>query len=109
MFEHAIVHNHKFKVAFDYCVYGKIIKMFASYPSWKDFVTRTLPKTDSQNRHYYEVIQEGEPCKFYLDIEWEGPEDPGKTILHHLVDALAAYVKVRSFDLFFAWYPRKSF
>lgn len=97
MFEHAKVHNHKFRVAFDYIPFGhdRIVKMFASYPSWEDFAAGTLFQLDGQNRHFYEVIPEGEPCKFYLDVEWKGPVDPGKTILCHLVDELVAYVKVR--------------
>ena len=52
-------------------------------------------KADPQNRHFYEIIPEGEPCKFYLDIEWEGPADPGKIVLRHLVVELLAYVEVR--------------
>ena len=97
MFEHARMHNHKFKAAFDYIPsrYGKVIKMFASFPSWENFVTGTLLKADPQNRHFYEIIPEGRPCKFYLDIEWEGPVDPGKVVLRHLVVELLAYVKVR--------------
>ena len=97
MFEHARIHSHKFRAAFDYIPsgYGKVVKMFASFPSWEDFVTGTLLKADPQNRYFYEVIPEGEPCKFYLDIEWKGPADPGKAVLRHLVDELLAYVKVR--------------
>ena len=97
MLEHARMHNHKFMAAFDYIPvgYDRVVKMFASFPSWKDFVTGTLLKADPQNRHFYEVIPEGEPCKLYLDIEWKGPADPGKLVLRHLVDELVAYVKVR--------------
>jgi hypothetical protein len=102
MFEHARIHSHKFRVAFDYIPfgYGKVVKMFASYPSWEGFASGTLLKADPQNRYFYEVIAEGEPCKFYLDIEWKGPADPGKIVLSDLVDELLAYVKVR--DGFFA-------
>ena len=97
MFEHARMHNHKFRAAFDYIPFGynRVVKMFASFPSWEDFVTGTLLKADPQNRYFYEVILEGKPCKFYLDVEWEGQADPGKVVLHHLVDELLAYVKVR--------------
>lgn len=100
MLEHARRHNHKFKVASDYIPvgYDKPVKMFASYPSWEDFIKDELLKTDPQNRHYYEVITEGEPCKLYLDVEWEGPADPERTVLHHLVDELTVYVKVRYFS-----------
>ena len=61
MFEHARMHNHTFRAAFDYIPsgYGRVIKMFASFPSWEDFVTGTLLKADPQDRHLYEVIPEG--------------------------------------------------
>ena len=97
MFEHARLHNHRFKAAFDYLPYGhdRVVKMFASYLSWQDFVRDTLLKEEPQNRHFYEVIPEGEPCKLYLDVEWIGPADPEKVLLHHLIDELIAYVKVR--------------
>jgi hypothetical protein len=97
MLEHARTHNHKFRAAFDYIPFGhdRVVKMFASYATWEDFVTGTLLKADPQDRHFYEVIPEGKPCKLYLDIEWKGTADPGKTVLRHLVDELVAYVKVR--------------
>jgi hypothetical protein len=56
-----------------------------------------LLKADPEDRHFYEVIPEGEPCKLYIDVEWKGLADPGKTVIHHLVDELVAYVKVRWF------------
>jgi hypothetical protein len=97
MFEHARAHGHKFMAAFDYMPSGhdRVVKMFASFPSWQDFVTSTLLQVDPQSRHFYEVILEGKPCKLYLDTEWKGPADPGRIALRNLVDKLVAYVKVR--------------
>lgn len=95
MVEHAKKHGHKFKTAFDYRPYDKVKKMFASYPTWEDFLSNTLLKANPEDRHFYEVIPETEPCKFYLDVEWKGPADPARKVLHHLMDALSLYVKVR--------------
>jgi hypothetical protein len=93
MFEYAKQHNHQFMVAFDYLVDRPGFKMYASYPGYEDFLRNTLYKTE--DRHFYELIQEGKPCKLYLDVEWKGPEDPEKRVIHNLVDELNAYVKVR--------------
>ncbi len=94
MFEEADLKNHEFMVAFDYRAKdGRIIKMYASYPSSGDFVRDTFLKT--WIRHFYELIQEGKPCKLFLDIEWIGLDDPQRKVIHHLVDKLKAYTKVR--------------
>ena len=95
MFEHADLHNHKFMVACDCPTFrGKSAKMYASYPSTEDFVSNTLLKTEARN--CYELIREGKSCKFYLDVEWIGPEDLNKVVIHHVVEKLKAYFKVRS-------------
>jgi hypothetical protein len=71
MFEHAKQHNHRFMAAFDYSANdGRVVKMYASYPTCEDFVRDTLLKTD--RRHFYELIREETPCKLYLDVEWVG-------------------------------------
>jgi len=93
MFDYAKAHGHDFMVAFDYLEQKPGIKMYASYPGCEDFLRNTLYKTE--DRHFYELITEGKPCKLYLDVEWEGPEDPEKRVIHHLVSQLKAYVKVR--------------
>jgi hypothetical protein len=97
MLEHAKQHDHKFKAAFNYRPHDNVVKMFASYPTWEDFVSNTLLKANTENRHFYEVIPETEPCKLYLDVEWKGPADPEGIVLHHLVEKLLIYVKVRYF------------
>jgi hypothetical protein len=95
MFEHADLHNHKFMVACDCPTFrGNPAKMYASYPSTEDFVSNTLLKTEARN--CYELIREGKSCKFYLDVEWIGPEDLNKEVIHHVVEKLKAYFKVRS-------------
>lgn len=94
MFEHAEVHGHNFMVAFDRLAKdGRIVKMYASYPSSEDFVSNTLSKTE--NKHFYELIRAEKPCKLFLDIEWTGQDDPHKRVIHHVVDKLKAYTKVR--------------
>lgn len=93
MFDYAKQRQHEFMVAFDYLEEKPAIKMYASYPRCEDFLRNTLHKTE--DRHFYELIPEGKPCKLYLDVEWEGPEDPEKRVIHHLVGQLKAYVKVR--------------
>ena len=95
MFEHADLHNHKFMVACDCPTFrGKPAKMYASYPSAEDFLNNTLLKTE--DRTYYELIREGRPCKFYSDLEWIGPEDLNRGVIHHVVENLKAYFQVRS-------------
>lgn len=94
MFGHARQHGHKFMVASDYVTSdGRAVKQYASFPTCKDFVNETLLKTD--NRTFYELIPGETPCKTYLDIEWEGPRGPGPKIVHHVVNALKAYTRVR--------------
>lgn len=97
MFERAKHHSHKFMAAFDYMANdGRVVKMYASYPTCEDFVTHTLLKTEK--RHFYELIPEETPCKLYLDVEWIGPPDPEKAsqVLRHLVNELEAYTQVRN-------------
>ncbi len=81
MFDYAKEHGHDFMVALDYLEQKPGIKMYASYPGCEDFLRNTLYKTE--DRHFYELIPEGKPCKLYLDVEWEGPEDPEKRVIHH--------------------------
>ncbi len=95
MFEHAQQHNHGFMAAYDWVPTGsEVKKMYASYSCCENFIQDTLFKVNAKGRHFYELVQNGRRCKPYLDIEWNGPEDPEKTVIHHLVDALKAYVKV---------------
>ena len=97
MFERAKQHSHNFMAAFDYVANdGRIVKMYASFPSCEDFVRHTLLKTE--RKHFYELIPEGTPCKLYLDVEWIGPLDPEKAaqVLQHLVNELEAYTQVRN-------------
>jgi hypothetical protein len=96
MFEHAGQHNHSFMVAYDWIPIGtEVKKMYASYSTCDRFIQDTLLKIHPQDRHFYELVQDGKRCKPYLDIEWIGPDDQEKTVVHHLVDAFKAYVKVR--------------
>jgi hypothetical protein len=94
MFEQADSQGHEFMVASD-CLAkdGSIKKMYASYPSSGDFIRDTLSKTE--NKIFYELIREGKPCKLFLDIEWIGQDDPEGRVIHHVVDKLKAYTKVR--------------
>ena len=86
--------GHKFLVASDYLVKdGSVKKMYASYPSSGDFIRETLSKTE--NKVFYELMREGKPCKLFLDIEWIGQDDPEGRVIHHVVDKLKAYTKVR--------------
>ena len=95
MFEQAELHGHKFMVAFDYQAKDgcSVKKIYASYPSSEDFVSDTLLKTE--HKHFYELIPEGKPCKLFLDIEWTGRDDPKRRVIHHVVDKLKKYTKVR--------------
>ena len=72
--------------------------MYASYSRCENFIQDNLFKINPEGRHFYELVQNGRHCKPYLDIEWNGPEDPEKAVIHHLVDALKAYVKVGDFQ-----------
>lgn len=95
MFEHADLHNHKFLVACDCPTSrGKTAKMYASYPSAEDFLNNTLLKTVV--RTFSELIREGMWCKFYSDLEWIGPEDLKREVIHYVVEELKAYFQVRS-------------
>ncbi len=98
MFEHAKQHGHRFMAASDYSPIGAP-KMYASYPTCEDFITETLLKTE--RKHFYELIPEGQPCKFFLDIEWVGPHDPEKALalIHYVVDKLKKYAQVRAPEL----------
>jgi hypothetical protein len=99
MLEHAEQHNHGFTVAYDWIPTGsKVKKMYASYSKCETFIDDTLFKINSQDRHFYELVRHGRRCKPYLDIEWNGPEDLDKTVIHHLVDAFKAHVKVGDFQ-----------
>jgi hypothetical protein len=96
MLEHAARHGHKFMAARDYEANdGRIVKMYASYPSCEDFVAKTLHRTEA--KHFYELISGGAPCKLYFDVEWEGPPDPEKAsqVVHCLVKKLRSYTHVR--------------
>jgi hypothetical protein len=96
MFEHAKQHNHKFMAAFDYSANdGRVVKMYASYPTCEDFVTGSLLKTD--RKHFYELIPEKTPCKLYLDVEWIGmhSQEEAVQVVHCLVEELKAFTQVR--------------
>jgi hypothetical protein len=94
MFERADLQGHKFLVASDYFAKdGSVKKMYASYLSSGDFIRDTLSKTE--NKVFYELMREGKPCKLFLDIEWIGQDDPEGRVIHHVVDKLKAYTKVR--------------
>ncbi len=73
MFEHAKQHGHRFMAACNYAPIGAP-KMYASYPACEDFITETLLKTEK--KHFYELIPEGQPCKFFLNMECVEPHDP---------------------------------
>lgn len=83
-------------VAFDYSASdGRVVKMYASYPTCEDFVNDTLLKTE--RKHFYELIPEEMPCKLYLDVEWIGTHGPEKAVevVHHLIEGLKAFAQVR--------------
>ena len=89
MFEHAEQNNHGFLVACDWIPTGsEVKKMYASYAKCENFIQDTLVKVIPQDRHFYELVQGGRHCKPYLDIEWNGPDDSEKTVVHHVVEAL---------------------
>jgi len=98
MFEHAKQHGHRFMAACDYAPIGAP-KMYASYPACEDFITETLLKTE--RKHFYELIPEGQPCKFFLNMEWLEPHDQEKALalIHYVVNKLKKYAQVRAREM----------
>lgn len=70
--DRASCQGHAFVAASDRWapVAGACVKMYASYPGTRAFLTNTL--LHSTARFLYEVIPPGAPCKLYWDIEWVG-------------------------------------
>ncbi len=90
--------QNRFMATFDYeASNGLIVKKYASYPACKDFIAKTLCKTEV--KYFYKLIPEAEPCKLYLDVEQTGSPDPEKAssqVVHHLVKVLSSYTHVRT-------------
>ena len=77
MLKHSESEGHTFRAACDYWGGNKgkdgkysdtVVKMYASFPSAKDFLVGTL--LCSETRFMYELIPQGSPCKLHLDVEW---------------------------------------
>ncbi len=77
MLEHSDSEGHTFRAACDYWGRKKgqggknidtAVKMYASFPTAKDFLVDTLLRSEA--RFMYELIPQGSPCKLHLDIEW---------------------------------------
>jgi len=96
MLEHAEQHNQCFMAAFDWIPVGtEVKKMYASYSTCEKFIQDTLLQVNPQERHFYELVLQGRRCKPFIDVEWNGPQDTQKSVIHHLVGKLKAYFKVR--------------
>lgn len=57
----------------------KVHRSYGSYPDAETFVFNLISCQASQ-AHFYELIREGRPCKLYLDIEWEVPQQLSGTV-----------------------------
>lgn len=112
MLQHADLEGHTFRAACDYWSFTQkgvdgehshtVVKMYASFPTAKDFLVGTL--LESEARFMYELIPKKTPCKFHLDVEGtcsvkEASEPEATLWLTELLKLLRGSCKV-SLDLY---------
>lgn len=54
------------KIRYEYMINNKISNIFIYFNKWEDFI-KLYKNTSSENRHFYEIIDN--ECKFFLDLD----------------------------------------
>lgn len=69
-------------------------KFYGFYSSTRSFFESFI-EMDRQNRWGYELIPEGTPCHFYLDVEWVGEEDHNHLKIKWVLREFTQYINQR--------------